>query len=45
MFEPYRCEDCIYGEYFPQDGCWKSGCNTEDEQECEDLFEEDERTQ
>ena len=45
MFEPFRCEECIYGEYLPQDDCWDSGCNAGDEQECEKLFEEDERTQ
>ena len=43
MFEPFRCEDCIYGEYLSQDcewdcslGCWSS-------KECEDNYEDDER--
>ena len=43
-FEPFRCEDCIYGEYLSQNDCWDSGCNARNEQECAQLFEEDERT-
>lgn len=44
MFEPYRCEDCIHGKYDEQEGemdcnigCWSS-------KECEDNYEDDERT-
>lgn len=44
MFEPFRCDDCSYGEYDEQEGkcdcllgCWSS-------KECEDNYEDDERT-
>lgn len=45
MFEPFRCEDCIHGEYDEQErewdcllGCWSS-------KECEDNYEDDEKMQ
>ena len=42
MFIPYRCEDCIHGEYISQDDCWK-GCGVKTDEECEQRFVEDER--
>lgn len=44
MFEPFRCEDCIHGEYNEQEGEW--GCNIGcwSGKECEDNYVDDERT-
>lgn len=44
MFIPYRCEDCIYGIYLAEDSCYESGCSASTDEECEALFQEDERT-
>ena len=44
MFIPYRCEDCIYGIYNHEDSCYENGCSASDDDECEELFQEDDRT-
>lgn len=44
MFIPYRCEDCIHGEYLWRDSCWDCSIGVSDDEECEKNFEEDERT-
>lgn len=43
MFIPFRCEDCVHGDYLPQDSCWEAGCGATDEVECEEKYEDDER--
>lgn len=44
MFESFRCEDCIHGEYDEDSDSW--GCTLEiyDDKECEENYEDDERT-
>lgn len=42
-FIPYRCEDCIHGIYNAQDSCWDDGCGAETDEECQKLYEDDER--
>lgn len=44
MFIPYRCEDCIYGIYNREDSCYENGCSASDDDECEELFQEDDKT-
>ena len=42
-FEPFRCEDCVLGEYIYQDNCWDCSYGVADEKECEEKYEDDER--
>ena len=44
MFIPYRCEDCIHGEYLHQDSCWDCSIGVSDDEECEQNYADDERT-
>lgn len=43
IFEPFRCEDCIHGIYNHNDSCWEDGCGAIDEEECEEMYKDDER--
>lgn len=44
MFEPFRCEDCIHGEYDEQEGEWDCLLGCWSSKECEDNYKDDERT-
>ena len=44
MFEPYRCEDCIYGEYLPEDSCYDCSIGVRNDEECEQNYADDDRT-
>ena len=43
MFIPYRCESCTYGEYILSKG-WGCSLDVSDDKECEENYEDDERT-
>lgn len=43
MFIPYRCEDCIYGEYLTHDDTWDCSIGCVDDAECEKNYKDDER--
>lgn len=43
MFEPYRCESCIHGEYLYQDSCWGCSIGVSSDEECEQNYVDDER--
>lgn len=44
MFIPYRCESCVYGIYLHKDSCYECSLNVSDDRECEENYEDDERT-
>lgn len=44
MFIPYRCEQCIHREWLPQDSTWDCMLDCSDDKECEENYEDDERT-
>lgn len=43
MFIPYRCEECIHGEYLQQDSTWDCMIDCSDDKECEENYEDDSR--
>lgn len=46
MFEPFRCEDCVHGEYYNRDGFYYCSYDfdvNEDKEQCEQNYEDDER--
>ena len=43
MFEPYRCESCVHGEYLSQNDCWDCSIDVSDDKEYEQKYVDDER--
>lgn len=43
MFEPYRCEDCVYGEFLESDSVWDCSIGITDDEECERNYADDEK--
>lgn len=43
MFVPYRCEDCVHGEYLSNDCYWDCSIGVSDDEECEKNYEDDDR--
>lgn len=44
MFDPFRCEDCIHGEYDEQEHGWDCNIGCWSSKECEEHYKDDERT-
>ena len=42
-FIPYRCEDCVYGEYLADDSCWDCSIGVSSDKECEQHYSDDVR--
>ena len=42
-FIPYKCEECIHGEYLSQDSTWDCMLDCSDDKECEENYDDDSR--
>ena len=43
MFEPFRCEECLHGEFYPRDGVYYYKYEydfKDDEEQCEQNYED-----
>ena len=43
MFDAFRCEDCVHGDYCPDKDTWDCDLDIVDEDDCEANYEDDDR--